>query len=198
MNRDQAIRRRHLGPIADAPEMAGIAQADQGEAVLFRLVEAEAHGLGGDGIAAILPHARAVGMPIAIEPMHPMICADRGCVNTLAHANDLCEELGVGLGVAVDVYHVWWDPRLEPEIARAGDRILAFHVCDWLVPTRDLVFDRGMMGDGVIDIPRIRGWVEAAGYRGFNEVEIFSRENWWKRDADDVLTTCIERHEKFV
>jgi len=159
---------------------------------------ADAHRQVRDGIAAILPHARAVGMPIAIEPMHPMICADRGCVNTLAHANDLCEELGVGLGVAVDVYHVWWDPRLEPEIARAGDRILAFHVCDWLVPTRDLVFDRGMMGDGVIDIPRIRGWVEAAGYRGFNEVEIFSRENWWKRDADDVLTTCIERHEKFV
>ncbi len=159
---------------------------------------ADAHKHVRDGIAAILPHARDVGMPLAIEPMHPMICADRGCVNTLAHANDLCDELGDGVGVAVDVYHVWWDPALEGEIARAGKRIMAFHVCDWLVPTKDLVFDRGMMGDGVIDIPRIRGWVEAAGYEGFNEVEIFSRDDWWTRDADEVVKICIERHERFV
>lgn len=151
-----------------------------------------------DGIAEMLPHARAAGMPIAIEPMHPMLAADRGCINTMAQANDLCEEFGDGVGVAVDVYHVWWDPNLEIEIARAGDRILAFHICDWLVPTRDLVLDRGMMGDGVIDIPRIRGWVEKAGYRGFNEVEIFSAENWWKRDPDEVVLTCIERHESCV
>ena len=159
---------------------------------------ADAHKQVRDGIAAILPHARDVGMPLAIEPMHPMVCADRGCVNTLAHANDLCDELGDGVGVAVDVYHVWWDPALEGEIARAGKRIMAFHVCDWLVPTKDLVFDRGMMGDGVIDIPRIRGWVEAAGYEGFNEVEIFSRDDWWTRDADEVVKICIERHERFV
>lgn len=159
---------------------------------------ADAHKQVHDGIAAILPHARAVGMKLAIEPLHPMICADRGCVNTLAHANDLCDALGEGVGVAVDVYHVWWDPALEAEIARAGRRILAFHVCDWLVPTRDLVFDRGMMGDGVIDIPRIRGWVEAAGYDGRNEVEIFSRDDWWRRDPDEVVRTCIERHERFV
>ena len=167
---------------------------------------ADAHNQVRDGLAAILPHARDAGMKLAIEPMHPMICADRGCVNTLAHANDLCDELGdelgdgLGgdLGVAVDVYHVWWDPALEAEIARAGKRIMAFHVCDWLVPTKDLVFDRGMMGDGVIDIPRIRGWVEAAGYDGFNEVEIFSKNDWWQRDADEVVMTCIDRHEKFV
>ena len=117
---------------------------------------------------------------------------------TLEHALDLCDALGAGMGVAVDCYHVWWDPKLEGQIARAGDRILGFHVCDWLVPTVDLVWDRGMMGDGVIDIPRIRGWVEAAGYRGFNEVEIFSERNWWKRDPVEVVDTCIERYENFV
>jgi sugar phosphate isomerase/epimerase len=93
---------------------------------------------------------------------------------------------------------VWWDPALEREIARAGRRILAFHICDWLVPTRDILLDRGMMGDGVIDIPRIRGWVERAGYAGFHEVEIFSAENWWKRDPDEVVKTCIARSVDFA
>jgi sugar phosphate isomerase/epimerase len=154
-----------------------------------------------DGIGEVLPHARAAGMPLAIETLHPMYAADRACVNTMAQANDLCDELGEGLGIAVDVYHVWWDPDLEREIRRAGDaardghkRILAFHICDWLVPTTDLLLDRGMMGDGVIDLPRIRGWVEAAGYDGLHEVEIFSAENWWKRDPHEVVRVCIERH----
>lgn len=151
-----------------------------------------------DGIAALLPYARAAGMPVAIEPLHPMYAADRACVNTLRQANDLCDDLGDGLGVAIDVYHVWWDPELERQIARAGRRILAFHICDWLVPTRDLLLDRGMMGDGVIDIPKIRGWVEAAGYRGFHEVEIFSAENWWRRDPADVVKTCIARSIDFA
>lgn len=151
-----------------------------------------------DGLAAMLPHARDAGVPVAIEPLHPMTAADRACVNTLEHALDLCDVLGEGMGVAVDCYHVWWDPKLEEQIARAGERILGFHVCDWLVPTVDLVWDRGMMGDGVIDIPRIRGWVEAAGYRGFNEVEIFSERNWWKRDPAEVVDTCIDRYRKFV
>jgi sugar phosphate isomerase/epimerase len=153
-----------------------------------------------DGIAATLEHSRQVGLPLAIEPLHPMYAADRACVNTLKQANDLCEVLGAGVGVAVDIYHVWWDPALEAEISRAGaaGRILAFHVCDWLVPTTDLLLDRGMMGDGVIDIPRIRGWVEAAGYDGCAEVEIFSKDNWWNRDADEVLRTCIERHQTVV
>jgi sugar phosphate isomerase/epimerase len=147
-----------------------------------------------DGIAAILPHARKVGVPLAIEPLHPMYAADRACVNTMAHANDLCDELGDGLGVAVDVYHVWWDPNLEHEIKRCGKRVLGFHICDWLVPTTDLLLDRGMMGDGVIDIPKIRGWVEATGYSGMNEVEIFSANNWWTRDANEVIRICQERH----
>ena len=167
-----------------------------------------------DGIAAVLEHARQAAMPLAIEPLHPMYAADRACVNTMEQALDLCDAIdprpargdgsdsaasGAALGVAVDVYHVWWDPKLEAQIARAGrDRLFAFHVCDWLVPTRDLLEDRGMMGDGVIDIPRIRGWVEAAGFSGYSEVEIFSRANWWKQPADVVLGTCIERHRSVV
>jgi sugar phosphate isomerase/epimerase len=153
-----------------------------------------------DGLGEILDHARSAGVPLAIEPLHPMYCADRACVNTLAQALDLCEELvgksGEGIGVAVDVYHVWWDPELKAQIERAGDkRLLAFHLCDWLVPTTDLLLDRGMMGDGVIDIPLIRSWMEAVGYRGPHEVEIFSKNNWWKRDPDEVLATCRLRYE---
>lgn len=151
-----------------------------------------------DGIAAILEHARAAKVPLAIEPLHPMYAADRACVNTIDQALDLCDALGSGVGVAVDVYHVWWDPNLARAIARAGDRILAFHICDWLVPTTDLLLDRGMMGDGVIDIPAIRALVEAAGYRGFCEVEIMSANNWWKRPGDEVLRICKERHATVV
>ncbi|TMG79743.1 MAG: sugar phosphate isomerase/epimerase [Betaproteobacteria bacterium] len=155
-----------------------------------------------DGIGELLEYARPSGMPLAIEPLHPMYAADRACVNTMAHANDLCDELSpganAGLGIAVDVYHVWWDPDLKREIERAGGhagRLMAFHLCDWLVPTTDLLLDRGMMGDGVIDLPRIRSWMEAAGYRGAHEVEIFSERNWWKRDPDEVLATCVARHQ---
>jgi sugar phosphate isomerase/epimerase len=149
-----------------------------------------------EGIAAILPEARKAGVPLAIEPLHPMQAAERACINTLEQALDLCDALGDGLGVAVDVYHVWWDPKLQSQIRRAGKRVLAYHICDWLVPTRDLVSDRGMMGDGVIDLPLIRSWVEAAGYKGFQEVEIFSELDWWKRDADDVLRICKERQPR--
>jgi sugar phosphate isomerase/epimerase len=156
---------------------------------------AGAHAQVEEAIARLLEHARPAGVKLALEPLHPMYAADRACVNTLRHANDLCDRLGEGVGVAVDVYHTWWDPTLEAEIARAGraDRILGFHVCDWLVPTTDMLVDRGMMGDGVIDIPKIRGWVEAAGYDGFVEAEIFSANNWWKRDPEEVLQVCKER-----
>jgi len=124
-----------------------------------------------DGVGELLEYARPAAMPLAIEPLHPMYAADRACINTMAHANDLCDELAPGanggLGIAVDVYHVWWDPDLRAEIERAGGhpgRLVAFH------------------------------WMENAGYRGPHEVEIFSANNWWKRDPDEVLRTCIERH----
>ena len=152
-----------------------------------------------DGIAKLLEHSRAAGMPLAIEPLHPMYAADRACVNTIAQANDICDELGDdGLGVAVDLYHVWWDPDLAAQIARAGKkRLLAFHVCDWLLPTTDLLLDRGMMGDGVIDIRGIRQLVEAAGYDGYCEVEILSRR-WWSEDAETVLSTLVDRQRTEV
>ena len=163
---------------------------------------AHAHAQVEDGIAELLDYARAAGMPLAIEPLHPMYAADRACVNTLKHALDICGRLDParqgGLGVALDVYHVWWDPELSAQIARCGlDRMLAYHVCDWLVPTRDLLLDRGMMGDGVIDLRRIRGEVEALGFTGFVEVEIFS-EDWWSRPMDEVIATCIGRHRTVV
>lgn len=163
-----------------------------------------------DGIAASLAYAREVGMPLAIEPLHPMQAADRACINTLEHALDLCDELDPHksgmLGVALDIYHVWWDPKLQQQIARAGtgpegregQRLLAYHVCDWLTPTRDLLSDRGMMGDGVVELKKIRGWVEDAGFAGFSEVEIFSAQDWWQRDGGEVLDTCIERHRNAV
>jgi sugar phosphate isomerase/epimerase len=145
-----------------------------------------------DCIAEVLPTARKAGVPLAIEPLHPMQVA-RAAVNTLEQALDLCDALGEGVGVAVDVYHVWWDPKLQSQIARAGRRILGYHICDWLPATRDLFNDRGMMGDGIIDLPLIRSWVEKAGYAGFQEVEIFSELDWWRRDPDEVLRICKER-----
>ena len=156
-----------------------------------------------DGIAASLKYAREVGMPLAIEPLHPMQAADRACINTLEHALDLCDELDPSktgaLGVAVDVYHVWWDPKLEQQIQRAGkERLLAYHVCDWLTPTRDLLSDRGMMGDGVIELKKIRAWMETAGFKGFSEVEIFSNLDWWQRSMEETLDTCIARHKTVV
>src|SRR5207248_1516908 len=106
-----------------------------------------AHAQVRDGLAALLPYAKQAGVRLALEPLHPMYAADRACVNTLAHANDLCDQLGADLGIALDAYHVWWDPELPREIARAGKRIISWHVCDWLIPTTDLLLDRGMMGD---------------------------------------------------
>ena len=149
-----------------------------------------------DGIAAVLPHAKASGVPLAIEPLHPMYAADRSCVNTLRQALDMCEQLGTDVGVAIDVYHVWWDPELAEQIARAGrmKRIFAHHICDWLVPTKDMLTDRGMMGDGVIDLKSIRRMIEKAGFFGAQEVEIFSADNWWKRPAEEVIATCVDRY----
>jgi len=155
-----------------------------------------------DGIAASLDHARSVGMPLAIEPLHPMQAADRACVNTLEQALDLCDELDPGnagaLGVALDAYHVWWDPKLAAQIQRAGaGRLLAYHICDWLLPTRDLLNDRGMPGDGVIELKKLRGLVEAAGYDGAVEIEIFS-EAWWSRPMEEVFDVCVSRYKSIA
>ncbi len=155
-----------------------------------------------DGIAEMLEYARGAKQPLAIEPLHPAYAGDRACVNTTRQALDICDALDPQrsgmLGVALDVYHIWWDPELMGQIARAGkDRLLAFHVCDWLVPTRDILNDRGMMGDGVIDIKSVRAAVEAQGYAGYSEIEIFSND-WWSRPMDEVLRICIERHRTAV
>lgn len=156
----------------------------------------EARKMVADGISAVLPHARQANVPLAIEPLHPMYAADRSCVNTLGQALDICELVGEGAGVAVDAYHVWWDPDLAQQVARAGqmNAILAHHICDWLVPTAHMLTDRGMMGDGVIDLPGLRRMIEAAGFHGAQEVEIFS-DNWWARPAQEVIATCVGRYQ---
>lgn len=147
-----------------------------------------------DGIAAVLDRARQANVKLAIEPLHPMYADARSAINTLRQANDACDLIDDPLvGVAVDVYHLWWDPDLEGEIDRCGraGRIFAFHVCDWRTPTVDLLNDRGLMGEGCIDIRQIRGWVERNGFDGFVEVEIFSNR-WWAADQDDFLAHIKE------
>lgn len=152
-----------------------------------------------DGIAACLPHAAAAGVKLAIEPLHPMYAGDRSAINTLAQANDMAEDLrSPWVGVAVDVYHLWWDPDLENQVKRCGKNghLAAFHVCDWKTPTLDMLNDRGLMGEGCIDIRQIRGWVEAAGFNGFNEVEIFST-SYWQQDQNlflDKIKEAYVRH----
>jgi sugar phosphate isomerase/epimerase len=134
-----------------------------------------------EAIVKILPAAREAGVKLSIEPLHPMYAGDRSAINTLAQANQMTEEINDDfVGVAVDVYHLWWDNTLETEIKRCGanNKLFAFHVCDWNVPTTDFLNDRGLMGDGCIPVKQIRGWVEEAGFSGYNEVEIFSDKYW--------------------
>jgi sugar phosphate isomerase/epimerase len=153
-----------------------------------------------DRLAQLAGHARQAGVVIAIEPLHPMACATRSVLTTLKLANDWCDALKAEdvFGITVDAYVTWWDPELREQIARAGKRIRAFHVSDWLLDTQDLRVDRGMPGDGVIDLPAIRRMVEAAGFNGHVEVEIMSARNWWKRDPDEVVRTIVERYATAV
>jgi len=148
-----------------------------------------------DGIAAIVDDARAAGVRLGIEPLHPMFAAERSVITTLGEANDLGARFDPNVvGVVIDTFHVWWDPGLYKEIARASGRILGFHISDWLVPLPDVLLGRGMMGDGVIEIRRIREAVDAAGYSGSVEVEIFNRAIW-DGEAEAVLPLLRARYQ---
>lgn len=154
----------------------------------------------GDGISALVNHAEAAGVKLAIEPLHPMYADTRSAINTLAQANDIVDLLNSPqVGVAVDVYHVWWDPALESELRRCGRNgsLFAYHICDWKSPTTDLLNDRGIMGEGCIPLKQIRSWVEAAGFSGFHEVEIFSAE-YWAGDQSPYLDKIISSYKKFA
>lgn len=153
-----------------------------------------------DGVEAVLAHAEAAGVKLGVEPLHPMYADSRSAVNTMGQANDICAQIDSPfVGVVVDVYHLWWDPELEREIRRCGQmgKLFAFHVCDWRTPTEDLLLDRGLMGEGCIDILQIRGWVEEAGFDGYNEVEIFSNR-YWAMDQEQFLERIVEAYTDHV
>ena len=145
-------------------------------------------------VATLADYAAERDVRLALEPLNPMFGGNRTCLMTVRDALRVCDMAGkANLGVAVDVYHVWWDTTLAESCAEAGDRILGFHLCDWLEDTADMLLDRGMMGDGVADLRSIRKAVEDAGYAGACEVEVFSAANWWRRDPAEVLDTMVER-----
>jgi len=147
-----------------------------------------------DRLSRIAPYAADRGVGLALEPLNPMFGGNRTCLFTTAEAFDLCDQIGApNLGVAVDVYHVWWDTRLAQTLQRTTGRIFGYHLCDWLENTTDMLLDRGMMGDGVADLRALRGAVEGAGYVGPCEVEIFSARDWWQRDPADVLDIIVDR-----
>jgi len=153
-----------------------------------------------EGIETILPYAKERNIKLAIEPLHPMYADDRSAINTLKQANDMCQRIGdPDIGVTVDVYHLWWDESLESEIAGCGEmnRLFSFHICDWKTPMSDLLLDRGLMGEGCIPVKKIRGWVESAGFTGYNEVEIFSNL-YWNMDQNTFLDKIMNAYRQYV
>jgi len=151
-----------------------------------------------EALIKLIPHAEAHNIKLGIEPLHPMYADTRSAVNTLGQANDMAEAIGSEwVGVVVDVYHLWWDPMLQKQIYRCAEQenLLAYHICDWRVPTEDMLVDRGLMGEGCIDLKQIRGWVEDAGFTGYHEVEIFS-ERWWAKDQQAFLNEIVSAYEQ--
>ena len=147
-----------------------------------------------DRVAEAAPYAAARGVRLALEPLNPVYGGNRSCLTTTRDALDICDAIAApNIGLAIDVYHVWWDTDLPRQLIRAGGRIYGYHLCDWLADTQDVLLDRGMMGDGVADLRAMRSAVEAAGYKGPCEVEIFSATNWWKRDPAEMLDVMVER-----
>ncbi|MGW2419102.1 sugar phosphate isomerase/epimerase family protein [Streptomyces sp. NPDC001709] len=149
-----------------------------------------------DALAVLAPYAAERGVRLAIEPLHPMYAADRCVVSTLAQALDLAERFPAHqVGVTVDTYHVWWDDQAPGQIARAGagGRVHAFQLADWTTPLPEGVMTgRGQLGDGAIDMREWRRHVEAAGYTGPIEVELFN-DDLWARDGREVLAETAAR-----
>jgi sugar phosphate isomerase/epimerase len=150
------------------------------------------------GIEYILPRAQEYGVKLAVEPLHPTYAADRSAINTMATANEICDQLGSPehLGIAVDTYHTWWDPELQNQIKIAGqkNRLFGFHICDWKTPTLDPLNDRGIMGEGSINNAEIRTWMSNAGFHGKAEIEIFSNLHW-ATDQDEYLQKIITAYQ---
>jgi len=170
-----------------APVLVVVCGADPGQSPVESVDQIR------EGIASVLPAASEVGVRLAIEPLHPMYAAGRSAIVTMKQANDLAESLDSDLvGVAVDVFHVWWDVELEREIGRCGaaGKLFAFHLSDWKTEMTDLLNDRGLMGEGCIDLKRIRGWMEQAGFEGSHEVEIFSNRYWKGNQGEFVRKIC--------
>ncbi|HLT07774.1 MAG TPA: sugar phosphate isomerase/epimerase family protein [Cyclobacteriaceae bacterium] len=173
-----------------APMIVLVCGADPGQSLETSRAQIQ------EGIESVLPYAIANNVKLAIEPLHPMYADSRSAVNTLGQANDMAEAIASDhVGVAADVYHLWWDPNLEQELLRCGrnGHLYAFHICDWMSPTVDFLNDRGLMGEGCIPIQKIRGWAEAAGFDGYNEVEIFS-DRWWAADQHEFLDRIVEQY----
>ncbi len=159
---------------------------------------ADARAMVADGLAALLPYARERNVRIGLEPLHPMYAGDRSVLNTIDQAIAMAAPYGTDeVGLILDTYHFWWDPYAFDQIARSAGRIFGFHVCDWLVPTPDMLLGRGIMGDGVIDNHAFRVSVEAAGYDGLIEVEVFNQQ-LWNAPGDEVLQKVVERFVSLV
>lgn len=176
----------------DAPSLVLVCGADPSQSLETSRDQIRA------GIESILPHAESTGVKLSIEPLHPMYAGARSAINSLADANKMAEAINSPwVGIAIDVYHVWWEPNLQEEIARCGrnDNLFAYHICDWKVPTEDLLLDRGLMGEGCINIKQITQWVKEAGFQGYEEVEIFSTK-YWDMDQQTWLNMIIQAYEE--